>query len=159
MDKAKSEVIPVEERPYWDKFTEVLAMAGQCADDEGNFKVKSFNRDHISEVMHASAMYDMQIASEREEMLFLGNAYQGESGELGNIVKKIARDGSSEILLRALQGEVADNLLYLFHICQLFGINQQEAMHRKIEELLNERQPKWAHDAISAMGGYIHTSK
>lgn len=137
---------------YCNKYDQVLKPAHYYGDG-GWVIVGEHNLHHLSMLLHASAMKSMGIASEREEQLFLGNAYQGESGELGNVIKKIARDGMSPELLEKLKGEIADNYLYLMHICDLFGVSSEEAMVSKTSELYNKRQPEWAKDAIVNAGG------
>ena len=138
--------------PYTEKFNETLRPAFFYA-RHGHVAVDSYSVHRLSEMLHASAMKHMGIASRREEMLFLGNAYQGESGELGNVIKKIARDGPNRELIKALEGEIADNYLYLQHICSLFGVDPTRTIVAKTDELYNVRQPEWAKEAITMAGG------
>ena len=141
---------------YADKYKEVLTHQHYYSDEKGFISVWAHNLFHLSKMLHASAMKHMKIQSKREEVLFLGCAYQGEAGELGNVLKKIARDGETPELMEKLGSEVADNYLYLHHIVDLFKINPQDAMCAKTSELYNERQPDWAVRAILACGGEIH---
>ena len=144
---------------FADKYDEALKPAHYYGDGEGRVGVYAHNLTHLSMMLHASAMRHMDIVSDREEQLFLGNAFQGESGELGNVIKKIARDGLSLELLEKLKGEIADNYLYLMHICDLFKVDPTETMVAKTRELYNERQPDWAVRAILACGGEIHEDR
>lgn len=141
---------------YADKYKEVLTHQHYYSDEKGFIGVWVHNLFQLSKMLHASAMKHMKIQSRREEILFLGCAYQGESGELGNVLKKIARDGETPELMEQLKGELADNYLYLHHIVDLFKINPQDAMVEKTAELYNVRQPAWAARAILAAGGVIH---
>ena len=136
---------------YTDKYNE--AMEPENHGWRGWVQVATKNLHTLSMMLHASAMRAMNIVSEREELLFLGCAYQGESGELGNVLKKIARDGKSPELMKKLEGEIADNYLYLLHVCDLFGVDATSAMVAKTSELYNYRQPEWAKEAIIAAGG------
>lgn len=142
-----------KKKAFADKYDEVLKPTTYYGHSDGRVIVAPWNLNHLSALLHASAMKHMNIASEREEQLFLGCAYQGESGELGNVIKKIARDGVSRELLEKLKGEIADNYLYLQHICELFEIEPTSAIAAKTDELYNVRQPEWAKEAIVNAGG------
>jgi hypothetical protein len=131
----------------------VEKQAADYSDGTGRITVGAWNLFHLSALLHHSAMAHMHIDSPREEKLFLGCAVQGECGELGNVIKKIARDGPSQKLLEEAAMEVADVYLYLDHICKLLGIEATDAMVKKTDLLLNVRQPEWARQAIEAVGG------
>lgn len=138
---------------YSARYQEALRPAMYYGSGDGRVSVGAHNLFHLSAMLHTSAMKHMDIVSKREEILFLGNAFQGESGELGNVLKKIARDGETPELLEKLKGEVADNYLYLHHICDLFKVEPTDTMVSKTDELYNVRQPEWARDAIVNAGG------
>lgn len=80
------------------------------------------NMAELSRRLHSSAMKKMGIElGTLEEKIFLGLALGGEAGELGNKIKKFWRDGTTPEALQAIKMEIADNFLYLLHLCEAFS--------------------------------------
>lgn len=67
----------------------------------------------------------------REELLFLGNEFAGEVGELCNIIKKIARDGRTEVLVGKAYDELGDARIMLHHIAEVLGMSEEDAAYDK----------------------------
>lgn len=78
------------------------------------------------------------------------NAMQGESGEFGNVVKKLRRlefglrgskgeDKDRDVLLAKLAKEAADTFLYLDLTCTFYGVNLAEAIIQKFNQVSEEQ--------------------
>lgn len=78
----------------------------------------------------------MEVGS-REEMLFLSNELLSETGELGNVIKKIARDGKTPAHMKKLADELGDARIMLHHIEEVFGIDAETCARQKTEYNLN----------------------
>jgi hypothetical protein len=66
---------------------------------------------------------------------FAGLEYVGEAGELGNVIKKVWREGPTEELREQARGELADNYILLTRLARMFDIDLDHAAAAKVEEL------------------------
>lgn len=111
-------------------------------------EVTKENVQRVSDALSRSAMEDMGCADgSREWKLYLAVGLGGEAGELLNIVKKLARDGTSPEMLQKLAYEIADVQAYLNHLAEQFFIDAEQAFIFKTSEVINNRQPAWARHA------------
>lgn len=117
--------------------------------------VTADNVDGIAQSLHRSFLsYSGIEKGTREEYLFLGCALGGETGELQDQIKKVARDGNakpSSERLDKIRSEVGDVVAYLEHICRAFQIDPWACYVEKTSELVNERRPTWAMGAINQL--------
>lgn len=121
--------------------------------------VNADNVKDISQALHISAMEYSKIEVDTDaELLFLGCALGGETGELLNQIKKVCRMPTSNIpedRLKKIVSEIGDVVAYLEHICDAFDLDPWECFVNKTSELVNERRPDWALSAISALEGSV----
>ncbi len=68
-------------------------------------------------------------------MGFIALALCGEAGELGNIIKKIWRDGESKLYGQKVGEEIVDCFIYLIMLIDVLGIDIDEAWENKFDEL------------------------
>lgn len=102
----------------------------------------------LSRLLHDSAMENMGIKSGSTlESVFLGLALAGEAGELANKIKKEWRDGESQELRTDILKELADNLLYIDHLLDCYGVTADQVKAMKLDELYNERDIEWSDGA------------
>ena len=93
--------------------------------------------------LHENCMANMGIErGTLPEKVFLGLALAGEAGELANVIKKLWRDGITDEMVQKCKMEIADNLLYLLHLCDAFGVTPQEVVLEKLE-VLKARGSAW----------------
>ena len=90
----------------------------------------------LKEIIHTHTMWGP--AENRIGFLTLGLC--GEVGELANLVKKDWR-GDEGDRRRKIEDEIADAGAYLLMICDLLGLDLEELIKRKAEEV--EQRPQW----------------
>jgi NTP pyrophosphatase (non-canonical NTP hydrolase) len=71
---------------------------------------------------------------------YWGNALAGETGELCNLIKKLARDG--RFVKDEFEDEIADVFIYLALAANFFKVDIESAVLKKIEIVRKRRKVK-----------------
>lgn len=118
-----------------------------------HININRLNWDKYAKQLHNHCTANMGIEKgSLQDKVFLGLALAGEAGELANVIKKMWRDGVTPELEQKAKMEIADNLLYLLHLCDAFEVAPDEICIEKLDELYNKRRPAWADSVLAGKG-------